>query len=330
MTLHVTVTQGVQAPPQIGASPSFSRKDLRITFVLGSGRTFANGTNTLQVSGLRTVANVRSASTLFPQADIQIYGMLQSDMNSLISLQSNLDGVTQTGGFTRNSVTLEANSGNGWTTFFSGQIGSAGPDYSALPDVCLRLFAQALLLQQMTPVPPSSYTGPTAVSQIVSDLSGVMGCSFENNGVTAQVSNPYLPNTAAKQLKSICEHSNTDFYIDNNSVIAIAPKGSPRALPIWTLSPKTGLVGWPSRDDRGYVNARTLFNPAYVSGGLINIADSGLANIPGRVDLNVDGQWLIGPVAHLIEAYKPDGAWFSDLLLYPPHQPDGSATVPPS
>jgi hypothetical protein len=290
---------------------SFTTKQTRTTFTLSNG-TFSSGSNQVQLAGLRTVANVRSAGfPAFPEADVQIYGMAQSDMNALIALNFKTDGVN------RNTMLLEVNNGAGWTAIFSGQILSAQPDYSAMPNVCLQVNGRVLGFESINPAPPTSYQGATDVAEIVSTLAAAMGYAFQNNGVTAQLSNPYFPNTLAEQLRSVCLQAGIDCYIDGNAIV-ITPKGQPRQTQVWTLSPQTGLVGYPTRDSRGYILARCLFNPALRFGGLVNLQNSGLPNVPGNPAYNTDGSWLVSTVSHQIEAVKPDGIWFTDILCYPP------------
>jgi hypothetical protein len=188
----------------------------------------------------------------------------------------------------------------------------------------------------LNPAPAASYTGPTAVATIVQNLAAKMGYAFENNGVTAQLNSPYFANTLAEQLRTVAQHAGIDVYIDGqtapvsnfnaiagtpgNNVIAICPRGQPRNVPVWELNPQSGLVGYPVRESQGYIRARTLFNPAYRFGGLVNLQNSGLANSPTgspAFDVNT-GKWLIASVSHTLESLKFGGQWFSDLLCYPP------------
>jgi hypothetical protein len=258
--------------------------------------------------------------------------MTQPDMNALTALSF----VTQ--GYERNTMIVEASSDGGasYSVVFCGQIVTAQPDYTSAPDVFMRVTARTLFFESLAPATAASYTGATDVATIVQNLAAAMGYAFENNGVTAQLDSPYFANTYAEQLRTVAQHAGIDVYIDGqtapvtdfsttvgqpgNNVIAICPRGQPRNVPVWELSPQTGLVGYPIRESQGYIRARTLFNPAYRFGGLVNLQNSGLANSPTggpAYDVNT-GKWLISTVNHTLESLKFGGSWFSDLLCYPP------------
>src|SRR6267142_3652162 len=113
---------------------SYSTKNLRVTFTLtGSNAVFPGTTaNKLQISGLRMSAVIKLPGLpSFPEASLQIYGMAQQDMNALAIVRVQ-GGKPE---YTFNTVQIEADSGNGFTFVFSGQIFQAGPDYSDLPNV---------------------------------------------------------------------------------------------------------------------------------------------------------------------------------------------------
>ena len=298
------------------AASSFSNKLLRVTFTLSNNAQFPNqnGANTLVLSGLRTVAVVRgSGAPAWPNADVAIYGMKQADMNALVSLAFKLEAVK------RNNIQVEANSGNGWSTIFDGQIVSAQIDYSARPEVCLRIQGQAMYLQSLDSAAPASYTGPTDVATILQSLAVKAGFNFVNNGVSIQLSNPYCPGTIGDQIKQIVAAAGCEFWIENR-VMAISPKGSPRDLPKFTLSPSSGLIGYPVPEARGYINVRALYNPAFRYGGPITIAGSDVIvdpTQPATLNSKANGDWYVGTIMHTLESLKFDGAWFTDMQLQP-------------
>jgi len=301
--------------------PSFTKKSLRATFTLSNNAKFAgSNNNVLQITGLRMCARLTASQfPAFPQAEIEIYGMLQSDMNALTAIaQYSLE-------FNPNSVVIEANSGNGWAAVFAGQIMTASPDYDRIPDVPFVVTAQALGFELLNPATPTSYTGPTDVATIVSAICAKMGCAFENDGVTQTLQSPYFAGTLAAQLKTVIEHTGISSYIAPGpsqgvpALVVIMPKGQPRPGSVWSLSKDTGLLGYPKRDARGFLSARTLFNPAYRFGGLVDLSNAGIPlNVPGQAYLSIPGNWVIYNLVHTLEANKPDGAWFSDIMAYPP------------
>lgn len=329
----------------MATSPSsYSEKKLRVSFTLSNGTMFAGtNSNQLVLAGLRMAARVECAGApAFPVCELAVWGMRQSDMNALSSLTLEVTGIT------RNTMLIEADSGDGvgYTAVYAGQIVSAFIDYSNRPDVPLRVSAQVLFFDLVNPVQATSYTGPTPVATIISNLAAQMGCGFENNGVTTVMPGcPYFPGTLADQLREVAAQAGIDMYQEPSTsagalpglptgpssgsptvVIAICPKGAPRNLPTaFTLSPKTGLAGYPAIDSRGYIRVRALYNRAFRFGGLLTIAGSdviieGTGKDIGTLNSRANGSWMIGTLAHTLEALKFDGAWFSDMLLYPPDQ----------
>lgn len=325
---------------------SYKPKILRVTFVLGGGATFEATTtdvlttdepppaNMLTLTGLRTTAVIKGfGAPVFPDATIQIFGMSQSDMNALAAITA------ETESYQANSITVEADSGQGFVTVFVGYVMYARPDYTAQPDVFFNVYARSLGFQSLKSVAPLSYTGGTDVTTIVSTIARTMGASFHNNGVDQQIDSPYLSGTATEQLRQICDHAGITYYIEpapdagknvtNAAVlVVISPYGEARGdVPTFTLAPDAGLVGYPMRDSQGFVECRALFNPAFRLGGPISLKGSGVQVIRGagltgqtaNVSLNnVDGSWMIGAMTHTLEAVKFGGAWFTDLKIYPP------------
>jgi len=261
---------------------SFANKQLRVTFTLTTNASFenSNGANTLVLSGLRMIAVVKGAGfPAWPEADLTVFGMKQSDMNALSSLATDLEQVT------RNGVQIEANSGNGWSTIFNGQIVSGAIDYSGAPDVSFKVQARALYLESLASSPAVSYPGPTDAAQMIANIAAKIGYAFENNGVTSQLSNPYCAGTVGDQLKQIVNAIGCQFFVEGN-MLAICPPGVARQQPSFVLSPTSGLVGYPIAEARGYINVRALFNTAFRFGGPVTISGSDVVLDPsGKTQL---------------------------------------------
>lgn len=289
---------------------TFTKKDLRFTFVLSNNAVFdVTGNNTLKVNGLRAAADIKGAGMpAFPEAELTIFGLKQEDMNALTALAFSPDGMQ------RNTVTVEADSGQGFSTVFSGQMITSGPDYSGIPQAPLKVFARVLGFDSLNPAAPTSYTGTVDVATIVQNLATAMGFgTIENNGVNIQLSSSYFSGTLADQLRAVKQHANIQVYFDGDT-LAICPAGGVRSQPAFTLTPQSGLIGYPKLDfQRGYVYVKALYNPAFRFGGPITIqgSDVPLAN----------GSWTIGTITNNLSSLMPNGPWFSNMLLYPTGNP---------
>lgn len=301
---------------------TFTVKNLRVTFTLTNSNAVFPGTNAnqLQVQGLRMSAVVKgSGIPAFPELSLRIYGLAQQDMNALAI-------VPVQGGkpeYTFNTVQVEADSGSGFTFIFSGQIFQAGPDYSAAPDVCLFVHAQSAGFDQLTAANPTAYPGVANVADIVANLASKMSMAFENDGVTGTLTNAYYSGTLASQLKKVCQDANIYYAMENQNLLVISPAGVARKnIDAWVLTPTSGLVGYPEVLGNGYLNVRSIFNPAFRQNGPVKIQGSDVVidpQLPKTLNSLADGSWIIGPLTHTLESQKPGGAWFTDMKLYPPN-----------
>lgn len=296
----------------------FVERQLRHTFVLSGAGTFSNGSNTLQIAGLRSSARIDTKQyPAWPAAEIEIYGLLQADMNTLTDIQSHPKGTLY------NAVLVEANTGNGWTTAYAGQIVAAQPNYQDASNVALTIMARTLYLETINAATPNSFGsgGGADVATMVSRIAALMGAQFQNVGVQQTLSGPYFPGTLGDQLCAIVAHANIDIFYDygpvskkisipsnNPTTIIIAPKGTPRPSESITLTPNTGIVGYPSIDSFwGNIYARVLYNPGLKFGGQITLS--------GNAIPRTNGTFQIMQMTHTLQSAMPDGPWFTDLFL---------------
>jgi hypothetical protein len=226
----------------------------------------------------------------------QIFGVSQSDMNSITTLQ------WKPKAFIPNTVQVFAIDGTQQTLVFSGNIVNAWGNYQNMPNVFLMIQAQAAYFNQLQGIAPTSYKGQIDVATAMQQLANQMGLTFENNGVTVQLSNQYLPNTALEQAKTLAQAAGIWMYIDGG-ILAITPANQPRNKPIPLISAQTGMKGFPTFDGIG-VNFKTLFNPSVTFGGSVQIETS----VPQAA-----GTWIATNIALKLESVKPDGAWFSTI-----------------
>jgi hypothetical protein len=275
-----------------------------VNAVTGMTGKFANGTNTLTLTGYRVSFEMSVAGGLSqPSAQVLIYGMDISDMNALSSLGTQWFSANQ------NMVTvLAGDQVHGFSQVFQGTINECFVDFTAMPQVAMNVTAQATGLAALVPVPPNSYSGVASVASIMSsfaqDLTFVQGgnWSFENNGVTATLRNPYFPGTLLRQIYACAQAANINVLMHNN-VLAIWPKNGIRGSPVPTVSVDSGLTGYPTYTNFG-VDFTTLFNPNLVVGGNV-IVQSSLKPACGT--------WTVYSLNHRLESITPDGDWFTDV-----------------
>lgn len=293
---------------------TFTIKQLRFTFTLANNAVFNGANNTLVIAGLRASVKLSfPPPPAFPTMNARIYGMLQSDMNALTALTQNVMTMQ------RNSVLIEANSGAGWSAIFDGQLITTIPDYSDLPNACLRLYAMTLGYDKLNPTPPTSYAPAADVATVISAICQKLSPAraVVNTGVSQTFPGAtYFAGTAADQLTAAAKKAGIAFYMDQIGIVEITPSGKPRNTPIFVLTPQAGLVSYPSFEDINIVSAQAVFNPALVYGGQVQI--KGSQQLSANPQFNVNGTWQIINVDHDLSSLLPDGPWFSSMRLQPP------------
>lgn len=278
--------------------PSFSdKKQLRFVITLGTGKFGSSDNDTITLQGFRALADIdKAGGMMMGTLRAKIYGVAQADMNSVTTLQ------WKPGTLIPNTVEVYAIDGAAETLVFAGNIVNAWADYQGIPDVFLHIQAQAGFFNQLKPVKPRSFKGRVDVPSVMAQIARDLGYTFENNGVTTQLVDVYLPNTGLEQAKDLCRAAGCDLYLDDK-ILAITPPNVPRKVIIPKISPASGLVGYPTFDGVG-VNFQTLFNPSVVFGGSIQL----------ETDVQqAAGEWIVTSVAHRLESEKPGGAWFSTV-----------------
>lgn len=287
-------------------STTFTEKQLRFTFTLGTNAKFQGHNNTLVIEGLRATADITfPGPPSFPTAYVRIFGMKPSDMTALTGL------TFQVLTYQRNSIQIEANSGQGWTTVFTGQIVTGVPNFSQLPDVSFDVQAQTLGYDLLNPATPTSFPVAASFEQVLKTIVLKMNQDFDNGGVQGSFSGPtYFAGTPAEQLRIAARKAGLVYYTDKLGVIEIGEPGVARNVPRWILNPTSGLVGYPTLNSVNLIGVQAVFNPALRFGAPLRIekSDQRAAN----------GDWVIYDCSHALSSLMPDGPWFTNMTAQPP------------
>ena len=279
------------------SGPSFTRKQIGVSIALGTGTFGESGATTVNLSGLRVSASiVKAGGAAMGNAQIRVFGMPLTLMNQLSTLGLLITQVR------RNTVTVTAGDANGMSTVFTGTINNGWTDFQGAPETVFNIEAYAGSVEAVAPIAPSSFSGGTDVATIMAGLAKTMGLQFENSGVSVQLSNPYLPGTGRQQAESVAKAADINWIIDDG-VLAIWPKNTARTGSNPTVSPSTGLVGYPTYDSMGVI-LKTLFNPAIKYGSSIQVQSS---LTPAC------GTWSVYMLAHELESETPGGQWFTTM-----------------
>lgn len=281
---------------------SFVQRALGFTFTLGTGSFGGSGSNTVTPPpGLWATAQIQKNGTpSMNRANIRIYGLSLSVMNQLSRI-----GVLPTA-VRNNIVTVTAGeAGGNMPLAFAGGIQEAWPDFSSPTEAVLNVTAFTGLLAQMKPVLPTSFKGSTDVATIMGNLAQQMGYTLENNGVSVQLRNPYLPGTARSQALAAADAAG--IYVvfdDDNGIMAILPKTSARGGVAPVISPTEEMVGYPTYVGPGQLALTTEYNPQIRFMGNVQVQNS----IVG----GANGTWRVTSLVNDLSTL-PDGPWFSHV-----------------
>lgn len=286
---------------------TFTEKQLRFTFTLGNNAKFQGENNTLQIEGLRALADITyPGPPSFPTANLRIFGMKLSDMQALTGL------VFQVLTYQRNSVMVEANDGSGWTTVFAGQIITGVIDFIAQPDVAFVISAQTLGYDLLNPATPTAFPAAANVADVIRTIALKMSNDFDNVGVTTVFPGAtYFAGTPATQLRTAVKKAGVALYLDKPGIVEIGIPGASRNVPVVVLSPNLrNLVLAPSLDSVNLIGVTAVFNPALRFGAPLQIKDS--------KQLAANGDWIIYDCTHNLSSLMPDGPWFTRMTAQPP------------
>jgi len=278
---------------------SFNSKILQANLTLMSG-TFDGTNNQVQLTGLKMDAEIdKGGHPSKNKLKLKIYGMNQNDMAKLTTLPAKAGKALAVH---HSKLQLLAGDQFGLATAFGGEITGAWIDYQSAPDLYLSIEALAGYYPAIAPVAPKSFPGGVPAAGIMSTLASQMGYAFENNGVTAQLHNPYLPGTAMQQAGAVAAAANIEFGVDDDTLF-ICPRGTARAGTAPLISAATGMMKYPLFDKEG-LKVSTLYNPGIKLGGLV-VVQSSIAVCCGT--------WRVHGLKHHLTSETPSGPWESKV-----------------
>lgn len=291
---------------------TFSTRQIDVTFQLGSDasgnpQSFAGsgGADTAKLTGLRVSCQINKVGTPgFNKMVMRIWGMTLDQMNQLSTL-----GRPRPTYARNNTVIVEAGDpDSGVATAFIGTITDAYAEGSSTPDVPFVVAAQTGFVDKIKPVPPTTVQGSADVAQLMSGFAATMNATFENNGVSGiKIPNPYYPGTAMEQAARCAQAANIDWGLDDggaNRILWIAPKNTPRTKPAVTISPATGMIGYPAFTDNGIILS-TIYNP--------NIVFQGTVTVSGSQFQTANATWLVYNLTHTLESEVYGGKWETEV-----------------
>lgn len=281
-------------------------------------QTFA-GTNadTATFSGHRARVQVQNSGGASGfTAKVSIWGLTPSSINQLATMGRVI------GMIPRNIITVTAGDPlTGLSAVFSGTIMDAYADFNQAPEVPMEFECLSGGAEAAIPAKASSFTGNTDVATILNGIAQQAGWGFENNEVTAQLSNPYLSGTAVDQIKAVAQAARINAEVING-VLCIWPLYGSRAtlgFPLIAPPPLGQMIGYPTYTQQQGIMLRTIFDPRLGRGGRVNVQTS----LP-----RATGTWTVSKIDHILESEMPRGRWESILTLFREGAPQPISQTP--
>lgn len=280
---------------------TFTKRRIDLRFQLGQGSFGNDGSDTVDISGLRTSASITKAGGVsMSQLELRVWGMPLDTMQKLTVLNKLAYEQERA-----NTVTVTAGDDEaGMSVCFQGTIKEAWADGSGAPEMVFIVSAYTGLLDAVKPVPPTSYRGPVDVATVMSGIGLQMTPprTLENSGVDTVIDCPYLPGTLRDQALAVARAAHCNMLIDEQ-VLAIWPLGQTRGALQALISAETGLIGYPQFTQNG-IALSTLYTPSLTFGQTVRVQSAlGAAN----------GSWTIASVQHNLDAELPGGQWFTRI-----------------
>lgn len=294
----------------------YDEKAIDVIVTLGLGGTFT-------LTGLRVVATITTyAPPHLGQCDVKVYGVAKDTLAAI----SNLNNLFyQTLG---NTVTILAGTVDNTSVVFQGLIWDAFLNFDQAPETCLEITAHSLVRQwkQLGNFAATSVEGPTTPDAVIQDIMNRAGMTdagwtFDNEGVTVPIHSSVFQGSPWTQIGLVAKQGNFNWHHDDQDlVVYIWPKGQTLGFPVPTISPATGMIGYPQKVQQNRVRIKCLFNNNIIIMQNITVAGS---EVP-----QANGLWQVMSLVHELSAQVPGGPWFSSMTCWTANAGVGTFTIP--
>ena len=313
---------------------TYQKRRLKIKFELSEGSFDGNPeNNSVEFSGLRVLADIKVTAGGIAQANIVVFGLAQSIMETLTLVQ----GWLAPNSLKPNTVALYSVDDVGVESLvFDGTIFQAIADYNGAPNVPLHIMARKMYPMQLVTPDPLSFPGATKVSDIFQGIVDAANSkiadsgkhfTLENNNVTTSLVDVSLSGSIVDMLNKVADQAGIIWLPDGNTIV-LSVKGIARAtVPALELSAENGLIGYPVTTPSG-VLIRALYTPYYRPLGTIKLKSLAVklrAVQPEQQTTNGSAYYLteanftISTVQHKLQSEMPGGLWQTEMeLLYKP------------
>lgn len=293
---------GGATPPDIG----FTEKAIDLVVALGTGDSFT-------LSGLRVNCIItNSAPPNLGYAKVQVFGVAQDTLNAVANINNpNYQALN-------NTLTILAGTPGNTSQVWYGSLWEAFLNFDAAPETCLELSGHSLVRQyKQASFSATSIEGKTdaqTVIQNIMDRSTMTqdGWTLENQGVDFAMRDVYIEKSPWTQIAHVAKLGNFYYHHDDvNLKVYMWPKGQTLNLPVPTISPAMGMIGYPQKVQQNRIKLKTLFNN--------NIQFGQAVMVEGSEIVLANGMWQVYDLEHEISAQLAGGPWFSTMQCWSPN-----------
>lgn len=235
----------------------------------------------------------------FAKATVEIYGLSIETMAKLTTLSFNP--------FMNDWNFIEIFAGEEGQTLqsvFQGEITLAYADLNGGSKV-LKIQAQTGAYPVLIPDPPRSIEGEQSAASLIESLAKQANYSFQNEGVTAMISDCTISGDPVTKMRSIANQVGAELIIDDGTVVLMQSGQCRRAegsVPV--ISVDTGMIGYPVFTNTG-LQVSSYFRPDLRLAAMVRVESI----IPGAT-----GSWRIVKLVHELSANNPnEGAWKTNI-----------------
>lgn len=278
------------------AGVTFTRKSLAVVITLKKGT--ANNQFRFENFAM-SVSIEKMGGTEFAKANLQIFGLSIETMAQLTTLSFNP--------FMNDWNYIEILAGEEGQTLqsiFKGEITLSYADLNGGSKV-LKIQAQTGAYPVLIADPPKSVEGQQTAASLIESLAKQSNYSFENEGVTATISDCTISGDPVTKMRTIAQMVGADLLIDDDTVVLLPKDGARKAeggIPVVAVD--TGMIGYPVFTNTG-LQASTYFRPDLRLGAMVRVESI----IPGAT-----GLWRIVKLTHTLSVNNPNGgAWRTDF-----------------
>ena len=276
------------------------QKKITVKFEVGEGEYQKDSGPQVVLKGYRCSAEISNVCLgVGSKLALKIYGIPYEIMNKLSTLGIKYQLAK------KNRVTVLAGDGGSMEQVFSGTIQQAYADYSAQPDVHLVVDAKSGFVEGLEWNEPTSLPGDVEVSQVIAALADKIGWAFSNHGVKTVLRDVYADGSAINQIRYLARSASIACSLSNDCV-TIWPNGSAPGNRLVSISPETGMVGYPAFGSGGII-VRHLFTPDITQiGNKISVNTS----VP-----QANGTYYVHVIHYHLSSETPDGPWMATMFM---------------